>query len=356
VTFATLYVRLPPGGRAAVAAVTGAFTFFGGVLALDELRWDGASVGDVPRLALLPLGVAALGAAGLALVSRRRVTWPRRLLRWTLTLGVAVLLVLQVVVPGIAAMWLTGKPRIPVRTFAVPHRNVALRTSDGVRLAAWYVPPRNGAAIVLVHGGGGSRDGLKRHATLLARHGYGVLLYDSRGRGDSEGHENGFGWEHERDARAAVDFLDSRGVDRIGILGLSTGAEIAVTEAARDRRIRAVVADGLQARIVSDFAHGGKSDLPYWWVAVHAVGLVRGEQPEPLSRLVPLIKPRPLLIVAGRKDKGDSTYDDVWARSDGRRGVLWKADADHTKALADHPREYERRVVGLFDRALLPTS
>ena len=253
-------------------------------------------------------------------------------------------------------MWLTGKPRIPVRTFAVPHRDVVLRTSDGVRLAAWYVPPRNGAAIVLVHGGGGSRDGLKRHATLLARHGYGVLLYDSRGRGDSDGHENGFGWEHERDARAAVDFLDSRGIDRIGILGLSTGAEIAVTEAARDRRVRAVVADGLQARSVSDFAHGGKSDLPYSWVAVHAVGLVRGGQPEPLSRLVPLIKPRPLLIVAGRKDKGDSTYDDVWARSDGRRGVLWKADADHTKALAEHPREYERRVVGLFDRALLPTS
>jgi len=207
-----------------------------------------------------------------------------------------------------------------------------------------------------VHGGGGSRDGLKRHATLLVRHGYGVLLYDSRGRGDSEGHENAFGWQHEKDARAAVDFLQMRGIDRIGILGLSTGAEIAVTTAARDPRIRAVVADGLQARSVSDFAHGGKSDLPYWWVAVHAVGLVRGAQPEPLSRLVPLIEPRPFLIVAGQKDKGDSAYDEVWARADGRRGVLWKADADHTKALAEHPREYERRVVGLFDRALLPAS
>src|SRR5205085_9053125 len=120
-----------------------------------------------------------------------------------------------------------------------------------------------------------------------------------------------------------------------------------------DRRIRAVVADGLQARTLDDFEHGGKSDVPYWLAALAAVHLVRSGAPEPLDRLVPLIKPRPFLIVAGTKDKGDSTYDDTWARADGRPGVLWKADAAHTKALATFPREYERRVVGLFDRALL---
>ena len=99
-----------------------------------------------------------------------------------------------------------------VRTFAVPHEDVTLRTADGVRLAAWYVPSRNGAAIVLVHGGGGDRDGLKLHATMLARHGYGVLLYDERGRGDSGGRSNAFGWDWPADVEASVDFLERRGV------------------------------------------------------------------------------------------------------------------------------------------------
>jgi hypothetical protein len=38
------------------------------------------------------------------------------------------------------AMWITGKPRVAVRTFAVPHEDVTLQTPDRVRLAAWYVP------------------------------------------------------------------------------------------------------------------------------------------------------------------------------------------------------------------------
>ena len=34
---------------------------------------------------------------------------------------------------------------------------------------------------MIVHGGGGDRDGARAHAAMLARAGYGVLLYDARG-------------------------------------------------------------------------------------------------------------------------------------------------------------------------------
>jgi hypothetical protein len=34
------------------------------------------------------------------------------------------------------------------------YRTVAFRTADGVRLSAWYLPPRNGAAVVLLPGAG----------------------------------------------------------------------------------------------------------------------------------------------------------------------------------------------------------
>ena len=76
------------------------------------------------------------------------------------------------------------------------------------------------------------RTGPLDHAELLRRHGYGVLLYDSRGRGKSDGTPNAWGWGWDRDVKGALDFLDARrDVDdgRIGGLGLSTGADVLST-------------------------------------------------------------------------------------------------------------------------------
>ena len=55
----------------------------------------------------------------------------------------------------------------------------------------------------MLHGGGGDRTGAVSHAKLLARHGYGVLLYDARGRGRSEGTQNSFGWGWGHDVAGA---------------------------------------------------------------------------------------------------------------------------------------------------------
>src|SRR5206468_6761371 len=141
--------------------------------------------------------------------------------------------------PTLIVVGYLAKPRAAINEAALglPHERVRFAASDGVQLSGWYVPSRNGAAIVLVHGGGGDRQGTIRHARMLAKAGYGVLLYDARGRGESQGHENAAGWQWDRDVRGAVSFLTSRGIDNIGLLGLSTGAEAVVTEAASDKRV-----------------------------------------------------------------------------------------------------------------------
>ncbi|MFL6017909.1 MAG: alpha/beta hydrolase [Gaiellaceae bacterium] len=351
------YGVLRPSLRAAVAFAAGALSLVGAGIAIADARWNGFAGHQLPAFALVAGGTALLVAAVLALRSKPRVSGARRAVRWGLTFIATILVGYYAVVPIGAALWLTGKPRVAVRTFVVPHENVALRTADGIRLAAWYVPSRNGAAIVLVHGGGGDRDGLKLHATMLARHGYGVLLYDERGRGDSGGRSNGFGWDWSADVRASVDFLERRGIRHVGVLGLSTGAEVAITAAAEDARVAAVVADGAEARTLDDFAHLHGADritsLPYWAVATAAVRVIRHtEPPPPLDEVVPRIAPRPLLLVQSN-DAAEKSIAPVWARVDGRPGVLWHVDAPHTKGLAFHPRTYEERVVGLFDRTLL---
>lgn len=116
-----------------------------------------------------------------------------------------------------------------------------------MRLPGWYEPSHNRAAVVLVHGGGSDRTGTLAQAEVLARHGYGVLLYDARGRGNSDRAQNGFGWGWPRDLSGALRFLNHRpDVDtaRIGGLGLSTGAGVLLEAFAEDGRLKAVVADG----------------------------------------------------------------------------------------------------------------
>ncbi len=47
------------------------------------------------------------------------------------------------------------------------------------------------------------RSGTQKQARMLARHGYGVLLFDRRGEGRSDGDPNAWGWGGYRDVEAA---------------------------------------------------------------------------------------------------------------------------------------------------------
>ena len=64
--------------------------------------------------------------------------------------------------------------------YGLPYEDVALTTSDGLPLAAWYVPSQNGAAVILQHGYRGNRGSVLDTAKLLASHGYGILMMDAR--------------------------------------------------------------------------------------------------------------------------------------------------------------------------------
>ncbi len=353
---------LPAGARAAFAAALAPLAVLGGVLHVMHARWDGLARSDATGLALFAAGALLILAAVLALLERRSLPPLRRALRALAVLLVAVLLGVFFVVPVGAAMWLAGKPRQPLSpaTFPVPHADVTLRAADGTRLSGWWVPSRNGAAVVLVHGGGGDRNGVRRQALLLAAHGYGVLLYDERGRGRSGGTTQSMGWNWVQDVRAAVDDASHRhGVHAVGALGLSTGAEVVVTAAAHDPRIRAVVAEGLINRDLADSEHQKTSDnitgVPYWWVTFHALQVETGTHPpEPLTDDLQRIAPRPVFLIAAAKNPPERTAAPAYARAAGPTASLWLAPAGHTRALATFPRRYERQVVGFLDRALLP--
>jgi dienelactone hydrolase len=278
-----------------------------------------------------------------------------RLRNRVLAVAAIPLLLLYVIVPVAAALWTTQKYRTPVGTFSVPHQDVTFKSSDGIRLSGWYVPSRNGAAVILVHGGGGSRDGAKRHAALLAHAGYGVLLYDARGRGRSEGSTDAYGWTWTHDVDGAISFLHERGIRRIGALGLSTGADVLIEVAAQRHDLRAVVADGATAESPSDVAkisHGGDLlTLPFWWVQYGAASVLEGTRPSrPLAEAARHVAPTRFLFIASSWAV-ERKAAPLYARA--AHAPLWRVDAGHTAGLREHPHAYAKRVLGFFARNLL---
>ena len=126
---------------------------------------------------------------------------------------------------------------------SLDYTDVAFPTRDGLTLRGWYVPSTNGAAVILIHAFNDNRTGTLYHAALLADHGYGVLLYDTRSQGESEGDLYTWGWDAHQDVIAALDYVQHRSeVDsgRIGVLGLSAGAAIALRAGAETHDIAAV--------------------------------------------------------------------------------------------------------------------
>jgi len=128
--------------------------------------------------------------------------------------------------------------------------------SDGLKLTGVLHLPgerpseERRAAFVVLHGFGSNKDGGGGTAVakMLAGLGYAALRFDFRGCGESEG-ERGrvICMEQVRDTRNALAFLAARPeIDprRIGVVGQSFGAAVAVYAAGVDRRIAACISSG----------------------------------------------------------------------------------------------------------------
>jgi dienelactone hydrolase len=247
---------------------------------------------------------------------------------------------------------------VPVARLGAAHEDVTFRTDDGLTLRGWYVPSKNGAAVIVAPG----RTGTQNHARMLVRHGYGVLVFDRRGEGESDGDPNAFGWSADRDLRAALAFVQGRAdVDRhrIGGIGLSVGGESLLQAAAEARGFGAVVSDGAGSRSIrEDLVRSDRDkwlELPTTAVITAGTALFANRMPPPnLQQLVARIAPRPVLFIYaehGQPNEIDLTQK-YYAAAGEPKG-LWRVPAaGHTHGLAVRPREYERRVLAFFDRTL----
>jgi dienelactone hydrolase len=321
----------------------------------------GAAGSDVSGAAAACAGIVLVGLAA-AIPWRHRgegtaPAWRRRAYR-VLAFPAGVVVVFVTILPVSMALVDAHKFRAPVGAPpGAAYADITFRASDGLRIAGWYRPSQNGAAVLLVHGGGSDRRGSVAHARMLARHGYGVLLYDARGRGESDGSPNGYGWDWAKDIAGAMTFLEGRrdvAQGRIGALGISTGADVLLEVAARRRDLRAVVTDGAAAGSFADWhrLQGTGAMTPFFWSQFAALRVLTGDAPgPPLADLVPRITAPLLLISADRHEERD--FNVLYAKAARAPVTHWNLPgAHHTRGIREAPRDYERRVVGFLDDAL----
>ena len=292
-----------------------------------------------------------------------------------LVVGLVVIAVLAwLVLPLARALVLvSGRPSDPVAPadlaledfrFAVG-ADAAPSSIKDVPLAAWIVPIVHGApAVVLVHGFKTSREEMVPWARFVHDGGYNVLLFDTRGCGQSGGFTVGLGAAEPRDISLAVEVArDQFGTNKVAVLGISLGAGAAILAAADDPRISAVVADSAWtdqdfqlSRLA--FQQVGPLRVPLAPYAVAAVNALVGAD---VTKARPVdaigrIAPRPVLLIHSADDDNATTPIEGARKllaAAGEPKELWVAPrGGHVGAINAFPDEYRARVLAFLGGAL----
>jgi fermentation-respiration switch protein FrsA (DUF1100 family) len=355
-------VTVTPRRRGVLFAAVGAIVVSVGIGLVPHLVKTGLTITSLVSLVLMASGVALVGVGAVsALRGGRRLAAAAG----GVVVLVAVVAAVSTIAPAVAA---TNVPDTEITStpgdLGLTYESVTVTTTDGVELAAWYLPGGNGAGLVVLHGAGSTRSDVLDQTEVLARGGYAVLMVDARGHGDSRGTAMDFGWYGDPDVVAGIGFLASRPdvePGRIGVVGFSMGGEEAIGAAAADARIRAVVAEGATARRAADKAW--LSDVYGWrgWLQEQleqvqdgiTTYLTEASRPTTLRAAVTeATGTRFLLITAGEAaDEGHAATYITAAASD--RVDVWNVEgADHTGGYETVPDDWAERVLGFLDESL----
>ncbi len=247
--------------------------------------------------------------------------------------------------------------RHPERTGIERLAEISFSSRDGRRMAGWYAPARNRAAVILVHGTGAERSSLLFETGFLSQAGFGVLAVDLPGQGASEGRTR-WGVPERLAIGAAVDWLQTRGEvdpERIGGFGISMGAYVLTQAAVLDRRLRAVALVSSPNEVVehnwlATAKWGLLSQLPCY-LALRAYGQSLDMAP---NKVIGSIAPRAVLIVGGVLDPLVPAFmaQQLFAAADSPKELWLVPRAHHADFAQIAGPEYRKRITGFFDRGL----
>lgn len=256
----------------------------------------------------------------------------------------------------------TRPPRLPIfletpEEVGFTYEEVHFLSRDGVQLEGWFVPPTNGRTIILGHGFGENRLGSLPVARWLVKAGFGVLLFDWRAHGRSQGTLSSWGWRETDDLAGAVAYVQTRpevNPYQLGVYGFSLGGQIALRYAAGQPLIKAVVVDSPAVATLADHqiprsvTFRALRQLPWLWVVYGVQSLLLGLRP-PAGVLasVPQLTQPTLFIATGSRQ--ELFYTLTFYQAKPQPKSLWEVpEVGHGEGPLKRPEEYEQKLVKFF--------
>jgi uncharacterized protein len=236
-----------------------------------------------------------------------------------------------------------------------------VKAPDGAELRGWKMrpPAPNADWVILCHGVGDNRTGTLAYASFLLRHGYSVVMMDSRAHGTSGGDMATYGFKERDDTVAITDALyRTEKVRRLYAMGVSMGGAQVLVSAAVEPRISAVVAEDPFAslREVSyDYAGlhfsptlGKTLFRPASIAAIHSMAKAAGYDPDQISPEHAVAERAfPVLLICGTRDViiPCRHAERIYNAATGPKELWVVPGAEHASAMGVAPAEYEARVI-----------
>jgi uncharacterized protein len=236
-----------------------------------------------------------------------------------------------------------------------------LVSSDGVSLAAWYVPAASGIGpsgptVVVAHGWTNNKSGVIETLPVFQAR-FNVVLFDFRNHGQSENSETTQGINEQHDVRAVLDWLEAAYAPQTVILwGQSMGGHTVANVAADDPRVDALILDSTHSSLTVPMTNRIERDgypfAPIGTAAGVAGAFIRTgvdvTSDDPIGAIAQL-GARPVLVLhAGADDTIPLADAEAMRDAAAAAGVNVRlevcADAPHAEIIDTCPADYQRWV------------
>jgi len=245
----------------------------------------------------------------------------------------------------------------------IDYEDVSFITDDGVEIKGWWIDKGSDKTLICLHGYTASRwydVYMKPLLKILKDEPYNLLLIDFRAHGESMGSRCTFSDKEYLDLEASIDWLEENHAtkcEKLGLIGYSMGAMVAIKGLASDERVDCSVADsppidpdGTSSRSLKYFA-GLPSSLYHLIKPVSS--LLYGIKHPDMYDFAEQID-KPLLLIGGKNDpivKVDEirSFYDI-NRQKNKDVTLWITEGEHVRSLRRVPKEYKKRTISFLTR------